>query len=60
MRILFYYSVYFIYFQGPESISDYAISFHYVSPTQMYDLEFYIYHMKTYGNDANMQNLNHK
>ncbi|CAL1532601.1 unnamed protein product [Lymnaea stagnalis] len=34
---------------GVENISDYAISFHYVSPTQMYDLEFFIYHLRPYG-----------
>jgi hypothetical protein len=30
-----------ILFQGTESISDYAISFHYVPPQKMYALEFY-------------------
>ncbi|CAL1532600.1 unnamed protein product [Lymnaea stagnalis] len=34
---------------GVENISDYAISFHYISPTQMYDLEFFIYHLRPYG-----------
>ncbi|CAL1532605.1 unnamed protein product [Lymnaea stagnalis] len=35
--------------QGIENISDYAISFHYVSPTKMYDMEFFIYHLRRYG-----------
>ncbi|XP_013078914.2 glycoprotein-N-acetylgalactosamine 3-beta-galactosyltransferase 1-like isoform X1 [Biomphalaria glabrata] len=31
---------------GTESISDYAISFHYVDPKKMYMLEFYLYHLR--------------
>ncbi|CAL1537637.1 unnamed protein product [Lymnaea stagnalis] len=34
---------------GAENMSDYAISFHYVSPSKMYDLEFFIYHLRPYG-----------
>ncbi|XP_052285134.1 glycoprotein-N-acetylgalactosamine 3-beta-galactosyltransferase 1-like [Dreissena polymorpha] len=35
--------------KGRDSISNYAISFHYVSPEKMDALEFYIYHLRTYG-----------
>ncbi|XP_071101874.1 glycoprotein-N-acetylgalactosamine 3-beta-galactosyltransferase 1-like [Haliotis cracherodii] len=43
---------------GTESISDYAISFHYVPPHKMYALEFYIYHLRPYGIVSGTQELN--
>ncbi|XP_067649035.1 glycoprotein-N-acetylgalactosamine 3-beta-galactosyltransferase 1-like [Haliotis asinina] len=43
--------------KGIDSISDYAISFHYVPPQKMYDLEFYIYHLRPYGIVSGTQEL---
>ncbi|KAI8785570.1 glycoprotein-N-acetylgalactosamine 3-beta-galactosyltransferase 1 [Biomphalaria glabrata] len=34
---------------GIENSSNYAITFHYVSGSKLYDLEFYIYHLRPYG-----------
>lgn len=45
--------------KGIESISDYAITFHYVSVEQLYNLEFYIYHLRPYGIINGLQNLNY-
>jgi len=44
--------------QGIESISDYAITFHYVNVEQLYNLEFYIYHLRPYGIVSGLQDLN--
>ncbi|XP_064612313.1 glycoprotein-N-acetylgalactosamine 3-beta-galactosyltransferase 1-like [Liolophura sinensis] len=35
--------------KGMGAISDFAVSFHYVQPPMMYDLEFYVYHLRPYG-----------
>jgi glycoprotein-N-acetylgalactosamine 3-beta-galactosyltransferase len=44
--------------KGQDSISDYAISFHYVPPEKMLSLEFYIYHLRPYGINSGQQDLN--
>lgn len=45
-------------FQGPGSISDYSISFHYVSPEKMNALEYYTYHLTPFGIVKGRQNIN--
>ncbi|KAL8568518.1 hypothetical protein ACOMHN_066508 [Nucella lapillus] len=44
--------------KGENSISDYAITFHYVSPQKMQALELYIYHLAPYGISRGHQSLN--
>lgn len=42
-----------------DGLSDYAISFHYIKPDEMYTLEYFIYHLKTYGIVHAPQDLNY-
>ncbi|KAK7110719.1 glycoprotein-N-acetylgalactosamine 3-beta-galactosyltransferase 1-like [Littorina saxatilis] len=44
--------------KGLHSISDYAVTFHYIYPSKMKRLEFYIYHMAAYGVKRGFQQLN--
>ena len=43
---------------GPDSISNYAITFHYVPGEKMLTLEFLIYHIRLYGIRYGRLNLN--
>lgn len=44
--------------KGEDSMSDYAITFHYVPPQKMQALEYFIYHLSPYGIQQGRQKLN--
>ena len=50
--------IFILFFQGISSMSDYAIGFHYVNPSIIYLLEYFIYHLRPYGIQFIEQDLN--
>ena len=37
------------YKDGPDCCSDHSITFHYISPKMMYQLEYFVYHLRPFG-----------
>ena len=44
--------------QGISGLSDYPISFHYCSINCMYNMEYFVYHLRPYGILSGLQDLN--
>ena len=50
----------FFSLQGSDHVSDYAISFHYMSVDKMYAMEYFVYHLRPFGILSGDQKLNLK
>ena len=53
------YGIYLI-LQGINSMSDYPVTFHYMSTENMYEMEYLVYHVRPYGIISQPQDLNTK
>ena len=46
-------------FQGMERMSDYAISFHYIASSTMFNFDYFVFYLRPYGIIDGKQTLNH-
>jgi len=46
--------------QGADSVSDYPVSFHYVSGPRMLELEYFTYRLHAYGIVGGLQSVNRR
>jgi len=46
--------------QGADSVSDYPVSFHYVSGPRMLELEYFAYRLHAYGIVGGLQSVNRR
>jgi len=49
MKYALYMCLYVCVTKGPDCCSDYAVTFHDISPDMMSVMEFFIYHLNVFG-----------